>query len=549
MNKDEAPEIIFISQSDPVNYAQYSRLPIGRIELFSELVFPRMVYFRGGFRSYVDVLNYFYDGCFYQDASYSQRREMLNIWDLPGFNSIHVPSVLKAAGVAVAAINNVDSEWDNLDALLSVAGEAPLVGLSTTFHLSFSEAQRVIQHVRQVRPDAAIVLGGAFINEQMINQGAASLEAVMRRYGIDYLLFGMNSENDLVELILCRRESRSVSGVPNLAYLDHNADPDKIFRVTALRWRDPVLETPFSVGKIGHLSSNGKTIQMRTSYGCPFACEFCSYPQTAGKFVMLDAETVECQVAAALTIYGARRVIFIDDTFNASLQRFVGICRRLASLNIEWFCFLRGNLINEESACLMREAGCRGVYLGIESANDDVLRNMNKRATARQFFDGVAALKNHGIITIGAFIIGFPGETDATIEDDVRFMETSGLDFYTLKEFYYMPHTPIHQKRERYGLTGTANRWSHATMDYLTAHRKKIEMFLKIKGSVFIDPDTNLWHLAYLYDQGFDFAQISAIQQQINAVVMNQIRGQMDDNHSGFRAIAAMLIEEAYERR
>ena len=548
MNQDEAPEFIFISQSNPVNYAQYSRLPIGRIELFDELIFPRMVYFQGGFHSYVDVLNYFQYGSFYQDASYSQRREMLNIWDLPGFNSIHVSSVLKAAGVAVAVINNVDSEWDHLDAFLTVAGTTPLVGLSTTFHLSFSEAQRVIQRVRQVRPDAVFVLGGAFINEQMINQGVASFEAVMRRYGIDYLLFGMNSENDLFDLILCRRERRSLAGVANLAYFEHiSGKTDKIFRVTATRWREPVLETPFAAGKI-QLSSNGKTIQMRTSYGCPFDCEFCSYPQTAGKFVMLDAETVERQVEAALTIYGARRVVFIDDTFNAPLKRFIEICRRLASLNIEWFCFLRGNLINEESALLMREAGCRGVYLGIESANDGVLRNMNKRATVRQFFDGVAALKKHGIITIGAFIIGFPGETDATIEDDVRFIETSGLDFYTLKEFYYMPHTPIHQKRELYGLTGTANRWSHATMDYPAAHRKKIEMFIKIKGSVFIDPDTNLWHLAYLYDQGFDFARISAIQQQINAVVMNQIRGNMDDNHPGFRAIAAMLAQEEYER-
>jgi anaerobic magnesium-protoporphyrin IX monomethyl ester cyclase len=121
--------------------------------------------------------------------------------------------------------------------------------------------------------------------------------------------------------------------------------------------------------------------------------------------------------------------------------------------------------------------------------------------------------------------LGFPGEDDRTIRENIDFIENCGVEYYSLKEFFYMEHTSVHDKREEYGLTGMGARWSHKTMSYEQASHIKLDMFREIKNASHLDPDTSLWLLAYLYDQGHDFAQIRGMQDRINDVVQAQLRG------------------------
>jgi p-methyltransferase len=152
----------------------------------------------------------------------------------------------------------------------------------------------------------------------------------------------------------------------------------------------------------------------------------------------------------------------------------------------------------------------------------------------------VRLLRRHDILTVAAFVIGFPGETDGTVQDDIDFIETSGTDYYTLKEFYYMPHAPIHERREEFGLSGMGSEWRHNTMDSRTAQSKKLEIFRTVKNSVFLDADANLWHLAYLYDQGYGFADIMRIQRALNAVAADQLAGRFDDDHPAFSELSGI---------
>lgn len=118
---------------------------------------------------------------------------------------------------------------------------------------------------------------------------------------------------------------------------------------------------------------------------------------------------------------------------------------------------------------------------------------------------GVELLNKHDIDYLAAFVLGFPGETDKTIRENIDFINDNGARYYSLKEFYYMENTKVHEKRDAYGLTGMGNKWSHATMSAQEASQIKLDMFLEIDSSTNIDPDTSLWYLTYLYDQNFCF--------------------------------------------
>ncbi len=535
----EKIDAIVIGQSEIVRYEEYSKLPLDRLETFKELVYLRMVHLNGGFRSHLDVINYARSGKAYFDGDYPERRKLLNIWNLPGLSSLLVASAAAHDGFRVKAINNFDSEWDRFVEYYDSQSEPPLVGISSTFYLTYAEIRRLAKKLRSHDPDMQIVVGGAFANEQTINGALASFEAPMRKHGIRYVLHAFNSDADFSQLLRAKQGKADVGSVPNLAYIDDSGQ----FHVTAKVWNDPTLNNRPVLWKQIDLPFAHRTVQLRAASGCPFACAFCTYPETAGGHFAMELQLIERQLAEIKAL-GYERIIFIDDTFNVPTARFREILRILSTFDFEWFSFLRVQYIDDSVARMMRDSGCKGVYLGVESGNDEVLKNMNKKVTRAKFLKGMEHLNRYGITSFAAFVIGFPGETEDTIADDMQFMRECSVDFYSTKEFYYMPHASVHKDRHKHGLMGLGSNWKHNTMDSMTASAMKVRMFREVKESTFIDPDTSLWYLAYLYDQGFSMAQIKSMQQIINQMMLNEIDGDFRDKSPLMAKLASIIKAE-----
>ena len=520
-------DFIIICQSNLLNLGALDNVPLERPELYANLVYPRAAYHKGGFRSHLDIINDWQHGEFYEDASYARRRELLNIWNLPSASGLHIANLLMQVGIKVHIVNNIDSEFDLLEKAYKACKNPPLVGISSTFYLSNNEVGRVAKMIRKVDEDADIVLGGAFANEQTINGDLKNFERVMRKFGMRYVLHAFNSEMDLVSLIQARKSGGDLCEVPNLCYIEGSI-ANGSYHMTDASWKQPVLdETPANWHRIDAPFLN-KTLQIRTASGCPFACSFCSYPTTAGGWKTMSDEVVRAHLDSIAKMQKIDKIIFIDDTFNVPPHRFKELLKIFAEYDFEWFSFLRVQYVDEEVVRLMKESGCRGVYLGFESANDSILKNMNKRAKRANFEKGLELLNRYGIFSLAAFIIGFPGETAETIQDNINFIENNGVGFYSLKEFFYIEHTSIHDPREKFGLVGSGNKWQHNTMTSTEASQIKLEMFSQIKNSVSIDPDISLWYLAYMYDQGYSFDEMARLQTNINKMMLDQMGGQFE---------------------
>ena len=81
-------------------------------------------------------------------------------------------------------------------------------------------------------------------------------------------------------------------------------------------------------------------------------------------------------------------------------------------------------------------------------------------------------------------------------------------------------------------------------MDYATAQQRKIEIFRAVKNSVFVDADTNLWYLAYLYNEGYSMDYISKIQGEMNGIMLDQLNGVYDCDHPSFKELSGLLSRE-----
>lgn len=534
------PDYIQISQAEAIRFSEYKDLPLERIDLFRQLVQLRMVYFEGGFRSHLDLINRALAGKYFEDVSFAERRNMLSIWNFPGLNGILAISPLVRKGYDCLLINNLDAEFDILaDALAGM--EQPIVGISTTFSLQWSEIGRMVSRVRTLAHRSRIILGGAFVHNAYLAHGTAFFHKPMRKYGIDFVLFGKNAERELDELFeTLRGHGPALSAIPNLLYRTDGEiyQTERMANDSLLSnppgWEDLVEKRPWPL------------VQLRTSSGCCFQCAFCSYPVLGHGLETSSLETVRAQLDGLARSGRVRTLVFVDDNLNVPLPRFRRLLEMLKDFSFEWYGFLRVQYIDEELATVMRDAGCRGVYLGVESGSRRILENMKKKAVPEEYRAGIQALKRLGIITMAAVILGFPGETEETIQETIEFLESSGLDYYSIKEFFYLHTAPIHQNRELFGLEGEGVEWRHATMTSLEASQAKLRVFERVKNVVHVDPDLGLWYLVCLKERGLGWSQIRMTQQVLNEMVGRDNQKRFGDKSDLFLKMQAILTDRTY---
>jgi anaerobic magnesium-protoporphyrin IX monomethyl ester cyclase len=349
-------DLIFISQSEIVNYEKYAKLSVDRIDLYKHLIYPRMVYYKNGFRSHYDIINHLRTGQFWTGSSHQQRRQLFSIWNFPGFVGPHIANYLKDFNINTHIVNNFDAELDILCDVYDKSHPKPLVAISTTFHLNYAEITRLVKVLRSKYPDISIVLGGAFINGEMVKDDPGPLSRAMKKLGIDYALHSFNSEFDLKDLILSHRDNKPLEPVNNLIYRKVN-NGETSFGVTKTVWNDPLVKDIPDHWKELDLPFVDHTIQLRTASGCPFSCSFCSYPETAGGHFACSLEVAEKQVQAVLQRPNINKIVFLDDTFNVPLRRFKELCQMFIKYNFEWFSFLRVQYVDEDVVRLMKDSG------------------------------------------------------------------------------------------------------------------------------------------------------------------------------------------------
>ncbi len=178
--------------------------------------------------------------------------------------------------------------------------------------------------------------------------------------------------------------------------------------------------------------------------GCPFHCEFCSNVVFGDSYRERSATNVIAEVEEVLAL-GYDRISFADDVFTLNRRRVVEICEEIGrrGLRFPWECLGRVDAFDLETAQAMKAAGCFRVFFGIESGNDRILRLMDKRITTAQAAGAVLAAHQAGLEVGAFFIVCYPGETDDTVLETLRFATSLPLDYLGLTMPYPLPGTAL----------------------------------------------------------------------------------------------------------
>ena len=161
---------------------------------------------------------------------------------------------------------------------------------------------------------------------------------------------------------------------------------------------------------------------MFATRGCPGRCTFC-YRTFRGIIRKRSARNIVNEIKILKRDYGIKEISFYDDTFTVLRPVIQEFCRILLDekLDLTWSCFSRVDCVDEELLRLMKKAGCHLILFGVESADEQILQNINKRISLAQVVRVMRLARKIGLETRTSFMFGNQGETEETIKKTIDF--------------------------------------------------------------------------------------------------------------------------------
>jgi anaerobic magnesium-protoporphyrin IX monomethyl ester cyclase len=263
----------------------------------------------------------------------------------------------------------------------------------------------------------------------------------------------------MIELADCVAQGREFSGVKGIVFMDgervvHTAQRGFIEDLDALTFParelfDNDAYKKYYLNRFGY-----STTSMITSRGCPFSCDFCSRPIFGTNMRSRSVDSIVSEVEEIKAL-GYDRVWFADDCLTLNREHLLSVCQELIHRKVDakWECLSRVDTMNTKVAENMKRSGCLRVFFGIESGNNSVLGLMNKQITVQQAQRAVYAAKAAGLKVGAFFIVGYPGESDKTVLDTVRFASGLPLDYLSFTLPYPIPGTPLYERVKDKGVS------------------------------------------------------------------------------------------------
>jgi radical SAM superfamily enzyme YgiQ (UPF0313 family) len=204
-----------------------------------------------------------------------------------------------------------------------------------------------------------------------------------------------------------------------------------------------------------------------TSRGCPAGCTYCIKHVSYQYGTRLRSPGLLVKEMRQLKELGINNIHMYADLFTVNRDQVMRLCDLMIAedIQIKWTCNSRVDYVDEEMLQRMGQAGCRLISWGIESGNEQILKNVRKGAYPDKAQRALRWSKQAGIMNWGYFIIGLPGESEETIKETIAFSKELPLDIALFHVAAPYPGTPFFFQVVENGWFRPGTRWEQVDMD------------------------------------------------------------------------------------
>jgi len=378
----------------------------------------------------------------------------------PPLGVLYCAGVLMNNGVEVSVLDQAARGFSSEQVLKWVKKENPdILGFSVLI-TSYREALNLARRAKEENPGLMIALGNyhATFNAERILKKYSFVDVVVRGEG-EHAVF------ELAEYMKRKKRLEEIAGLTfrNSGRVVSTPDAPLTGNIEALPIPNRDLtESEYTSNIFGIKVATRRFTSIISSRGCPFRCGFCGCRKFARS--VWRPRSVENIMKELRFLYsnGFRQFLFVDDNFTLNLRRVQKLCREIRKerLDIEWFCDSRVDNCRYEVFRDMTKAGCRLLYLGVESANQRILNYYNKGITPDHTRKAVKWARKAGIdVIVGSFIVGAPDETLKEVETTLKFAFELDIDVPQLNILSAFPGTDLWSDLVKKGFIDEEKYW------------------------------------------------------------------------------------------
>jgi radical SAM superfamily enzyme YgiQ (UPF0313 family) len=193
-----------------------------------------------------------------------------------------------------------------------------------------------------------------------------------------------------------------------------------------------------------------RTGVFEASRGCPWKCTFCNQEMFAWNYRAKSAEVFADEVLRVSQATGMKSAYFFDLEFTLQKQRSLEMCEALIARglhkSLKWCCQTRADMVPDEVLLAMKEAGCKLIHFGVESATPEVLKATNKKIRIDRIKDGIERAKKFGFKTAGFFMFGLPEEKPEDFDTTLEFARLVNPTYASFHFAIPFPGTPLYER-------------------------------------------------------------------------------------------------------
>lgn len=369
---------------------------------------------------------------------------------VPTLGAVAVATYLGERGVEVEVRDFFLDEKDT--------SEADIIAVSSTF-MGAEQVKEIVSFARTDNPSAVIVLGGPL----SWSVEPPSLFAMIPE--IDFIVVGEGEQAfyELVQALANGDVTPTIAGVLSRNQTSHNGG----------RGRLDMTEIPLPEWDLLRVTNPRRLplLPVETSRGCPYSCKYCSETHYWGKPPRYrEAAPVADEIARNVQEYAITTFRFADSCFSAPPKRCAEICDAIyercvrQGMPVKWSSYSRVSNLTPDLLEKMKRSGCVALDVGVESGSAEMLRRMGRDYSPDLAIQVAENARELDIITNFNIVVGFPGESDETVDETIEMLNKAQPDCFACFTLFVAPNMTVTSNAREYQIEGQGLSWRHPTM-------------------------------------------------------------------------------------
>ncbi|MFX1277037.1 MAG: B12-binding domain-containing radical SAM protein [Promethearchaeota archaeon] len=382
--------------------------------------------------------------------------------DFPPINLTYIASYLSDLDVQIEILDTKVNNMNSKQIRKKIKKFKPdLVGITVFVSAALKASENIAVIVKELDPNCKVVCGG--------RHPTFEPDEMLKLNEFDYIVRG-EGELTFRELII----NGSPKGIQGISYKSNGKiihNPDRPLIKDSERVRLPARHLTKN-NKYKILSVRLETIE--TSRGCPYTCKFCTtHIFNNGLWRPRPVDNIITELKLISHNRKISDIFFVDDNLTANTKRIEQLCDKIVECkkkreisDFKFFAQIRVDSIVKSPQMVkkMADAGFWIIFIGIESVNEESLKDMRKGFSFNKVLKALKILHQNNIIVIGNLILGVDlNSTEEEIKKEIQFIKTIDVDIVSYVILTPFPGSDTLKELETEGLVISKD-WSKYTV-------------------------------------------------------------------------------------